>query len=97
MENETTVKPLDRAAVLQENIAIRQNEILMYQINIDNYQSMLDTPYEPTGDTDLDAEMLAYRDQIAELLKSEKREQAKSKMVLAALQAQLQALQNTSE
>lgn len=90
---ENTAQPLDKEQILADAVLARENEILMYQINIDNYQSMLDAPYEPTGDADFDAEMLAYRDQIAELLKSEKREQAKSKMVLAALQQQLAALQ----
>lgn len=94
---ENNIQPLNQEQVLVDAIQMRQNEILVYQINIDNYTAMLAAPYEPTGDADFDAEMLVYRDQIAELLKSEKREQAKSKMVLTALQTQLQALQNTSE
>lgn len=94
---ENNIQPLNQEQVLVDAIQMRQNEILMYQINIDNYQSMLDTPYEPTGDADFDAEMLEYRDKIAELLKSEKREQAKSKMVLTALETQLANFRAQSE
>lgn len=90
--SETQIQPIDQEQVVRDAIQLRENEILAYQININNYENILASPFEPTGDEDMDAEMLAYRDQISQLLKSEKREQAKSKLILAALRKQLDGL-----
>lgn len=90
---EQSVEPLSHEQVLLDAIQMRENEILSYQININNYTAILEME-DDEDDPDLAEEMASFRQRISDLLKSEKREQKKSKMVLAALRAQLEALQN---
>lgn len=87
----TSVAPLSKEQVLIDAIIARQNEILVYQINIDNYAAMLEAA-DDEDDPDIAASMPEHRDRIAQLLKSEKLEQKKSRMVLAQLEKQLAAL-----
>lgn len=76
-----------RAQKLQAAQTSRQQEIEDYQINIDNYTlaiGVIDALPESEQ-----AEQAEFRKQLENLLASEKREQAKSKIMALALEAQI--------
>lgn len=76
-----------RAQKLELARTIRQQEIEDYQINIDNYTlaiGVIDALPESEQ-----AEQAEFRKQLENLLASEKREQAKSKIMALALEAQI--------
>lgn len=81
---------IDKKTILSDAIAGRKREIMMYQINIDNYDLMLNSGAD--DDAEIASDMADYRKRIKDLLRSERVEQAKSKMVLSALEAQLAAI-----
>lgn len=91
--SESTVTPLSREQVLTENIIARENEIMMYQINIDNYEWAVANEDFTDDDPATQQQMEEHRDRLMEGIKNEKREKRKSEMILAALEAQLAALQ----
>lgn len=81
---------LTRAQKLELARTSRQQEIEDYQINIDNYTlaiCVIDALPENEQ-----AEQSAFRKQLENLLASEKREQAKSKIMAQALEAQIASL-----
>jgi len=76
-----------REDILKAALDGREQEIMHYQINIDNYTIALEEidslpPQER-------AEMSAFANQLAELLASEKLEQKKAKIMLAVIKKQL--------
>ncbi len=85
---ETTEKPeLTREEILSATLKGREQEIMHYQLNIDNYTLALEelaalSPAEA-------AELSGFADQIKNLLASEKLEQKKSKIMLKVIQRQL--------
>ena len=80
----------EKIQILTESIAGRKQEIMHYQINIDNYVFAIeDIEQNPNADGD----MLAFKATLQDLLASSKREQTKSKIILKALEAQLASLQ----
>ena len=79
-----------RAQKLELARTSRQQEIEDYQINIDNYTlaiGVIDALPENEQ-----AEQADFRKQLENLLASEKREQAKSKIMAQALEAQIASL-----
>lgn len=104
-----TITATDKNMAIATAVHQREAEIFSYQMNIDNYKSMLaalpegDWPEELVQYKGAEADSLlgvdldvvqvvsdyAYRDKIAQLLRSEIIEQGKSKRVLAALKAQI--------
>ena len=85
MEKETT--PQTREEILAASLDARIQEVMHYQINIDNYAIAL----EEIGNLPPDerAELSAFTEQLRTLLTSEKLEQKKAKIMLAVIQKQL--------
>lgn len=86
MEKETTT-PQTREEILAASLDARIQEVMHYQINIDNYAIAL----EEIGNLPPDerAELSAFSEQLRTLLTSEKLEQKKAKIMLAVIQKQL--------
>ena len=79
----------EKIQILTQAIESRKKEIMEYQINIDNYVfAIQDIEQNGAGDADL----IAFKANLEELLSSTKREQSKSKIILKALEAQLASL-----
>lgn len=81
-------KDLTREEILEMSLKAREQEVMHYQINIDNYTIALEEidslpPQER-------AEMSSFATQLAELLASEKLEQKKAKIMLAVVKKQIQ-------
>lgn len=81
-------KDLTREEILEMSLKARGQEVMHYQINIDNYTIALEEidslpPQER-------AEMSSFATQLAELLASEKLEQKKAKIMLAVVKKQIQ-------
>jgi len=81
--------PQTRSEILASALEAREQEIMHYQINIDNYTLALDE----IGKLSVEerAELSAFADQLRSLLASEKLEQKKSKIMLTVLQKQVDA------
>ena len=87
-KDETVEKPEStREEILQLTLKGRLQEIMHYQLNIDNYTLAL----EELGGLlpDEQAELAGFSDQLRSLLLSEKLEQKKSKIMLKVIQRQL--------
>jgi hypothetical protein len=79
---------LTREEILSATLKGREQEIMHYQLNIDNYTLALEEIRAlPTAEA---AELAGFADQIANLLASEKLEQKKSKIMLRVIQRQLE-------
>ena len=86
MADKTEVKKT-REEVLAESLEARDQEIMYYQINIDNYTLALERIDSlPTEER---RELSAFADQLSSLLASEKLEQKKAKIMQAVVQQQL--------
>lgn len=84
MENTET---LTREEILAKALDARVQEVMHYQINIDNYSIALE---EIAGlAPDERAELSEFSTQLKTLLASEKLEQKKAKIMLAVIQKQL--------
>ena len=88
MTNPTENKDLTREEILEMSLKAREQEVMHYQINIDNYTIALEEidslpPQER-------AEMSSFATQLAELLASERLEQKKAKIMLAVVKKQIQ-------
>jgi hypothetical protein len=86
MEKETT-SPQTREEILAASLDARVQEVMHYQINIDNYCIAL----EEIGNLPPDerAELSEFTTQLKTLLASEKIEQKKAKIMLAVIQKQV--------
>jgi hypothetical protein len=73
--------------ILAVNLEAREQEVMHYQINIDNYTLAL-KHIAAMGD-DERAELAGFVEQLSGLLASEKLEQKKAKVMLAVLRSQL--------
>jgi hypothetical protein len=87
MEDKKT--PPTHKEILESSLEGREQEIIHYQINIDNYTLALDEISKLSVEER--AELSGFADQLRNLLASEKLEQKKSKIMLAVIQAQLNA------
>ena len=79
--------PKTREEILAINLEAREQEVMHYQINIDNYTLALQNI--AVMPLDERAELSGFADQLANLLASEKLEQKKAKVMLAVLKQQL--------
>jgi hypothetical protein len=88
MEKTTHTKNVTREEILTTSLTAREQEVMHYQINIDNYTLAL----EEIGKLSSEEceEMSAFANQLAELLASEKLEQKKAKIMLAVVKKQIQ-------
>jgi hypothetical protein len=81
--------PPTREKVLSSALEAREQEVMHYQINIDNYIMALDE----IGQLPIDerAELSAFADQLRTLLASEILEQKKAKIMLSVIRKQVNA------
>ena len=77
-----------REDILKAALDARVQEVMHYQINIDNYTLALDR-IDGMGDRD-QQELAGFRDQLETLLASEKLEQKKARVMLDVLRAQVE-------
>lgn len=77
-----------REEILTSALDAREQEVMHYQINIDNYTIAL----EKIGalGSDERAELSGFADQLRNLLSSEKVEQKKAKIMLSVMKQQLE-------
>ena len=87
MEKTTETKEMTREEILATSLAARVQEVMHYQINIDNYTIALDEISKMPPDER--AEMATFASQLSELLASEKLEQKKARIMLAVVQRQI--------
>jgi len=81
-------KPKTREEILALSLDGRKQEIMHYQINIDNYTIALEEIAKlPMADQQ---ELSAFTDQLNSLLTSEKLEQKKAKIMLTVIQKQME-------
>jgi hypothetical protein len=81
--------PQTREEILASALEARKQEVMHYQINIDNYTLALDEMSKLSVEER--AELSAFADQLRTLLTSEKLEQKKAKVMLSVIQKQLNA------
>jgi uncharacterized protein YjbJ (UPF0337 family) len=81
------IKTQTREDILKSAFDARVQEVMHYQINIDNYTLALERI--GTLAADERAELSGFADQLRGLLASEKLEQKKAQVMLAVLQQQL--------
>lgn len=82
-----TDKVQTREEILNSALEARVQEVMHYQINIDNYALALQQISSLPADEQV--ELSAFAEQLRGLLASEKIEQKKAKIMLAVLQAQV--------
>ena len=73
-----------RHEILTQSVEARENDIMLYQINIDNYRAAI---------ADIEAnhpDLSDFADQLRDLLQSSLREQKKEQIMLAAIKANLE-------
>jgi hypothetical protein len=80
--------PKTREEILRINLDARVQEVMHYQINIDNYTLALENIASMNADDR--AELSGFADQLRGLLASERLEQKKAKVMLMVLQQQLE-------
>ena len=70
--------------ILTQSVEARENDIMLYQINIDNYRAAI---------ADIEAnhpDLSDFADQLRDLLQSSLREQKKEQIMLAAIKVNLE-------
>jgi hypothetical protein len=87
MTNNTEYLNEAREETLKASLQGREQEIMHYQINIDNYTIALDEISKLPDDER--AELSGFAEQLTGLLASEKLEQKKAKIMLAVIKRQL--------
>ena len=88
MTDSSKEPPKTREEILRINLDARIQEVMHYQINIDNYTLALENIASMNADDR--AELSGFADQLRGLLASEKLEQKKAKVMLMVLQQQLE-------
>lgn len=78
---------MNKHDILTQALSARDDEIMGYQINIDNYRLAIEHIDAMSGEDQI--ELKAFRQQLADLLKSELLEQKKAKVIRAVIAAQL--------
>lgn len=79
---------LSREEILKTSLDAREQEVMHYQINIDNYTLALAEMESMSSDDR--AELSAFSEQLRNLLASEKLEQKKAKIMLAVIKKQME-------
>jgi hypothetical protein len=87
MKTATETTPQTREEILASSLTAREQEVMHYQINIDNYTLAL----EEIGKLPPDerAELTTFTNQLRDLFDSEKLEQKKAKIMLAVIKQQI--------
>ena len=80
-----TITTMDKKEILTNALTQREEEILGYQINIDNYTIAIELAKE-------DADLAPFVQQLHELLSSSILEQKKAKIMLQVIQKQIEEL-----
>jgi hypothetical protein len=80
-------KEMTREEILESSVKAREHEIMLYQLNIDNYTLALAHMSEMTLAEQ--SELSDFAEQLRNLLTSEKLEQKKSKIMLEVLKKQM--------
>ena len=78
---------MDKQEILAQALAARQQEIMHYQINIDNYTLAIEH-ITASGDSDLDD----FQRHLTSLLATEKLEQKKARVIHDVIQQQLASI-----
>lgn len=86
MENQK--ENMTREEILAEALKAREQEVMHYQINIDNYSIALEEISKLPADER--AELSEFGNKLRELLASEKLEQKKAKIMLAVVKQQVE-------
>jgi hypothetical protein len=87
-ETNTPETPKTREEILRINFEAREQEVMHYQINIDNYTlALTNIAAMPIDER---SELLGFAEQLTGLLVSEKMEQKKAKVMLDVLRQQLE-------
>lgn len=81
---------MNRQEVLASALAVRNDEILTYQINIDNYSLAIDKINANHSD---DSNLLAFRDELQVRLEHEQFQQARARIIRDVIADQLAELQ----
>jgi uncharacterized transporter YbjL len=81
---------MDRITVLKDAVKARNDEILGYQINIDNYERAIAKINKEHTDK---PEILKFRDQLIDMLESHKTEQLKTAIIRDVIVDQLKELE----
>jgi len=79
----------NKLEILSAAVEQRRQDVMHYQINIDNYRAAiveLDTNYSDRAD------MASFREQLCELLRTSLVEQTKEKILLTVIERQVQEL-----
>lgn len=87
MTEKTIETPQTREEILASSLTAREQEVMHYQINIDNYTLAL----EEIGKLPPDerAELTTFTNQLRDLFASEKMEQKKAKIMLSVIKQQV--------
>lgn len=79
---------MTKQEILSSAFEARQQEVMHYQINIDNYTiALMEIRKLPQTEQD---ELRVFADQLKDLLASERLEQKKAKIMLTVIQQQLE-------
>ncbi len=81
---------MDKLQTLKDAVEARDNEILGYQINIDNYERAIAKINEEYTDK---PEILKFRDQLIDMLESHKIEQLKTIIIRDVIVDQLKEME----
>lgn len=84
-----TDAPLTREQILAQSIASREYEVMMYQINIDNYIAAIASIDANHG---TDPDMVEFRARLDKDLTDTRREQGRAQLMLEAASEQLNAI-----
>lgn len=82
-----------KQSILAEAAQARQRDVLLYQINIDNFLLAIEEIRVNHRD---DPSLNAFSDQLKEQLAANQAEQAKEKIMLTVIERQLEALNQLS-
>lgn len=78
---------MNKTEILSQALTVRENEVLGYQINIDNYSLAIN--HIDALEKDEQTELAEFRKQLVSLLKSEQLEQKKANVMLAVIRQQI--------
>lgn len=88
MTHAVNVAPQTREEILKMALDVRVQEVMHYQINIDNYTLALAKIQVMSADEQ--TELAAFAEQLRGLLASEKLEQKKARIMLNVIRAQVE-------
>jgi hypothetical protein len=84
------MKIMNKLEILESALEVRNDEILGYQINIDNYTRAIDKINAEHANS---PDMIDFRDRLADMLKSNKTEQLKAIIIRDVIAEQITELE----